>query len=379
MDIIGLKEKLKRIADPRRQYGNLRHKLVDIFVIGLGTLLCEGKDFEDMEVFGRSREAELRKLLELPHGIPDESTFFRVFTRVNPKELSSCLYEWLTEAHESTGKHINIDGKAIRGSGKGEKPAVHVVSAWVGDEEIVLGQLAVDEKSNEITAIPKLLDLFDIKDATITIDAMGCQTAIAEKIARKGATYVLAVKDNQPNLNEGITDYFEGLEQGAIRDVPEDIWVTEEETGHGRVEKREVRTVTDLDWLPEKEKWKDLQTIIQYRSFRTIHGEMKETDRYYISNADMSAEEFYRCIREHWSIENNLHWSLDVIFGEDAAHVTKDHGPENLNIMRKMALSLLRAAPSPRPEIKRKFSGPKKRFAAALNPDYMLTVLFHGK
>ncbi|GHV74603.1 ISAs1 family transposase [Spirochaetia bacterium] len=337
-----------------------------------------------VEVFGRSREAELRSFLELPHGIPDESTFFRVFTRVNPKELSSCLYEWLIEARESTGKHINIDGKTIRGSGNGEKPAVHVVSAWVGDEEIVLGQLAVDEKSNEITAIPKLLDLLDIKGATITIDAMGCQTAIAEKIAGKGATYVLAVKDNQPNLNESITDYFEGLEQGAIRDIPEDIWIAEEETGHGRTEKREVRTVTDLDWLPEKEKWKGLQTIIQYRSFRTIHGEMTQTDRYYISNTDMSAEEFYRCIREHWSIENKLHWSLDVIFGEDAAHVTKDHGPENLNIMRKMAqteglMSLLRAAPSPRPEIKRKFSGPKKRFAAAMNPDYMLTVLFHGK
>jgi predicted transposase YbfD/YdcC len=314
--------------------------------------------------------------LELPHGIPDESTFFRVFTRVKPEELSACLYEWLSEARESGGKLINIDGKTIRGSAKGDKSAVHVVSAWAGDEEIMLGQLAVDEKSNEITAIPKLLDLFDVKGATITIDAMGCQTGIAEKIAGKEAAYVLAVKDNQPTLHDDIKDYFDGQENGAIRDLPDDIWITDEETRHGRTEKREVRTVTDLDWLPGKKNWKDLQTIIQYRSFRTLKGETTKADRYYISNAGMSAEEFYLSIRGHWSIENKLHWSLDVIFREDAAKVTKDQGPENLNIMRKMALSLLRAAPNPYSNKKKKLSGPKKRFTAAMNPDYMLRVLF---
>ena len=196
MDIARLKEKLGEIADPRRPWGNLRHNLVDILVIGLATLLCNGSDFEDMEMFGLEREMELRKFLALPNGIPDESTFFRVFQSVKPSSLSSCLYSWLAEARDSHGHSINIDGKTIRGSGKGESSAIHVVSAWAGEEEIMLGQLAVDEKSNEITAIPKLLDLFDIKGTTVTIDAMGCQSEIAKKIREKKGNYILAVKDN---------------------------------------------------------------------------------------------------------------------------------------------------------------------------------------
>jgi predicted transposase YbfD/YdcC len=372
MDIARLKEKLEEIPDPRRPWGNLRHNLVDILVIGLSTLLCNGSDFEDMEMFGLERENELRKFLSLPNGIPDESTFFRVFQSVKPASLSSCLYSWLAEARELHGKSINIDGKTIRGSGKGENRAVHVVSAWVGEEEIMLGQLAVDEKSNEITAIPKLLDLFDIKGATITIDAMGCQTEIAKKIREKKGNYILAVKDNQKTLHHDIRDYFEGLEQGDIRDLPEDIWITDEERKHGRVEQREVRSVTDIGWLAGKAVWKDLKTIIQYRSIR--NG--ARTDRYYISNADMSALDFYRHLRGHWSIENRLHWSLDVVFGEDSSQASKGHAPENLNILRKMALSLLRASENPLPRGKKKMSGPKKRFVASMNPNYMFDVFF---
>ena len=171
MDIVRLKEKLGAIEDPRRQWGNLRHNLIDILVIGLAALLCNGADFEDMEDFGREREDELRKFLELPGGIPDESTFFRVFQRIKPAQLSACLYAWLAEARELHAQSINIDGKTIRGSTRGGENAVHVVSAWAGETHIVLGQLAVDEKSNEITAIPKLLDLFDVTGATVTIDA----------------------------------------------------------------------------------------------------------------------------------------------------------------------------------------------------------------
>ena len=254
---------------------------------------------------------------------------------------------------------------------------MHVVSAWAGEEEIVLGQLAVDEKSNEITAIPKLLDMLDVKGSIITIDAMGCQVDIAKKIREMKANYILAVKDNQELLHEDIREYYEGQEAGDIRDIPEDIWTTETEKGHGRIEKREVRTVTDIEWLPGKEKWVDLNTIVQYRCYRTKGGETTKTDRYYISNADLSAEEFYRCLRGHWSIENKLHWSLDVVFKEDSAQVNRNHAPENLNILRKMALSLLRSAPSPRPVSgKQKISGPKRRFTAAMNPNYMFTVLF---
>jgi hypothetical protein len=169
MDIVRLKEKLEEIPDPRRPWGNIRHNLTDILVIGLATLLCNGSDYEDMETFALAREAELKKFLELPGGIPDESTFFRVFQRVNPKALSASLYSWLEEARET--RNSTIDGKTIRGSGKGGTPQVHVVSAWAGEEEIILGQVAVDAKSNEITAIPKLLELIDIKGATVTIDA----------------------------------------------------------------------------------------------------------------------------------------------------------------------------------------------------------------
>jgi predicted transposase YbfD/YdcC len=310
--------------------------------------------------------------LELPGGIPDESTFFRVFQRIKPAQVSSCLYTWLAEARELQERSVNIDGKTMRGSGKGGENAVHVVSAWAGETQIVLGQLAVDEKSNEITAIPKLLDLFDIEGTTVTIDAMGCQTEIAKKIREKKGNYLLAVKDNQKTLHEGIKDYFEGLEQGQIPDLPEDVWITDEERKHGRVEQREVRTVTDIGWFENKSAWKDLNTIIQYRCWR--NGEM--SDRYYISNADMSALEFYHCIRGHWSIENRLRWSLGMVFGEDASQVSKGNAPENLNILRKMALSLLRAAANPREIGKKKMSGPKKRFVASLNPNYMFTVFF---
>jgi predicted transposase YbfD/YdcC len=373
MDILKLKEEVSKIADPRRQWGNIRHKLEDILIIGLATLICNGYDYGDMETFGLAREADLRKFLELPNGIPDESTFTRVFRRLDPKALSESLYSSLNEVRDIRGQSINIDGKAIRGSACGEGKAVHVVSAWVGEKQIVLGEVAVDEKSNEIKAIPKLLKLFDIKGATITIDAMGCQTDIAEMIATEEAAYVLAVKDNQQTLHSEIKDYFEGLESGEINELPEDIWETPLEKEHGRPERREVRSVTDIDWLSCKENWVGLKTIIQYR----CHRNEKTTDSYYISNADISAMEFYKHIRGHWSIENNLHWSLDMIFAEDGSIARMDNSPENLNILRKTALSLLRATNEKLfVKGKRKMSAPKKRFAASIEPNYMFDILF---
>jgi predicted transposase YbfD/YdcC len=188
-----------------------------------------------------------------------------------------------------------------------------VASAWAGEEEIVLGQLAVDEKSNEIRAMPKLLGLFEAQGSTITIDAMGCQREIAEKIRKKQGNYALAVQENQPTLYQEVKEYFAGLESGELGELPEDLWITEEERGQGRREKREARTATDLGWFEGKKDWKDLHAIIQYRSFRTMQGASAQADRYYISNADMSAEWFYGIIRGHWSIENRLHWSLDVL------------------------------------------------------------------
>ena len=220
--------------------------------------------------------------------------------------------------------------------------------------------------------------MLDIRESTVTIDAMGCQTERAKQIRNKQADYILAVKNNHKTLHEDIREYFEGMETGEIRELPEDVWETGEERGHGRVERREVRTVTDIGWFEGKGNGKDLKTIIQYRCYRQESGEGAGiwTERYYISSADKSAQEFYRNIRGHWSIENRLHWSLDVVFREDAAQVSRGHGPENLNMLRKTALSLLRAAPNPRVRGRKQLSGPKKRFTAAMNPGYMFTVIF---
>lgn len=219
MDIMKLKESLGGVSDPRREWGNYRHKLMDILVIGLCTVICGGEDFEDMEEFGTERIQWLKGFLELPNGIPDSDTFRRVFERVDSQELMVCLQQWLLEAVESGGRLVNIDGKTICGSGKrGDHSALHVVSAWVHETEMVLGQIPTDEKSNEITAIPKLLDLVDVEGDIVSIDAMGCQMEIAKKIREKEANYVLAVKDNQPTLHEDIQEYFQWLENEAPRD-----------------------------------------------------------------------------------------------------------------------------------------------------------------
>jgi hypothetical protein len=231
MGIVELKTKIAGIPDPRRPWGNLRHKLEDILVIGLVSMVCDGEDFEDMEVFGREREEALKQLLELPSGIPDESTFYRVFSRIQPEALSRRLYEWVSGVRETAGVAVNIDGKTVRVSGNDGRAALHVVSARAGEEDIILGRIAVDKKSNGITAIPKLLALLDIQRAMVTIDAMGCRRETAAKIRERKADYLLSVKDNQPALHQDIRDYFEGLESGDIRELPEDVWETGEERG----------------------------------------------------------------------------------------------------------------------------------------------------
>jgi len=215
MDIQEIKEHLGDLKDPRREYGNIRHKLIDILVIGLCSVVCLGEDFVDMEEFGRDREDWLRSFLELSNGIPDSDTFRRVFERVDPAALAKALNGWLEcERNElgSGGRNVNLDGKTICGSKNAEHKAYHVVSAWVAESGITLGELAVEEKSNEITAIPDLLDLIDVEGDIVTIDAMGCQTDIAKKIRERKADYVLALKDNQPTLQEDVRVYFDWIE-----------------------------------------------------------------------------------------------------------------------------------------------------------------------
>jgi predicted transposase YbfD/YdcC len=368
-----MKEALRGVDDPRRQWGFIRHKLLDMLVIGLCSIIVRGEYFDEMEELGKAWEQWFRKFLELPNGIPDEDTFRRVFERVEPAQLLKCLQQWLAQMNQAGGREINIDGKTIRGSARsGEQKGIHMVSAWVNENNLTLGQLATEAHSNEITAIPLLLDTIDIKGDTVTIDAMGCQTEIAAKIRSKQADYVLAVKENQPVLHEEIKEYFTFLdEKECVKELPEDIWESDLEKDHGRIEKRRIRTACDIGFLTGKKQWKDIKTIIEYRCERTVGEETTTTYKYYISSKDTSADEFGRIIRNHWSIENNLHWALDVSFGEDGCRAHKDNSPKNLTVLRKIALGRLRAI-----DAGKRVSIKRKMFRASLNPDFLQKVLF---
>ncbi|MCC8079485.1 MAG: ISAs1 family transposase, partial [Oscillospiraceae bacterium] len=301
-----LLEALEALTDTRRQWGNLRHKLVDIVFIGLVSVMCGGTDFEHMEDTGLSKQAWFKKVLELPNGIPDSDTFRRVFERIDPQELAGALQEVV----DVQGKTVALDGKTICGSGNAEHKAFHVVSAWVAESQITLGQLATKEKSNEITAIPELLDMLDVAGSTVTIDAMGCQKVIAAKIRQKGADYVLALKSNQPALSDDVKLYFENERTDSHRTLEKD---------HGRIESREYFLETDIFWMPQLSEWDGLQGIGMVKSnvILTKTGEMREECRYFITSLT-DIEAFAFAVRSHWSIENQLHWQLDVTFCEDS-------------------------------------------------------------
>lgn len=326
-------EKIGELTDSRRQWGNLRHKLVDIVFIGLVSVICGGTDFEHMEDTGYGKYEWFKARLELPNGIPDSDTFRRVFERIDPKELAKILEEVV----EVDGKVVAVDGKTICGSGNEEHKAYHVVSAWVAENQITLGQLETSEKSNEITAIPELLETLDIAGSTVTIDAMGCQKQIAEKICEKGADYILGLKANQPTLLEEVKLYF----------TTETVSVTAQtlEKDHGRIEKREYYLETDVEWLQSRSEWANLKGIgmVKTSVTSTKTGELTQDSRYFITSlSDVSR--FAYAVRKHWSIESQLHWQLDVSFREDDSRARKDNSPLNLNVLRKKALALLTQA-----------------------------------
>jgi predicted transposase YbfD/YdcC len=313
-----------------------------------------------MEDFGNEREDWLKTFLELPNGIPDSDTFRRVFERIQPVELSNALYDWLGVERKKRGV-IAIDGKTICGSGNAEHKAYHVVSAFVAENQITLGEITVEEKSNEITAIPQLLDLIDISGATVTIDAIGCQTDIAKKITDNKADYCLALKGNQTSLHEDVKLYFENL--------PAEQAVITKEKSHGRIEKREYFLETAIDWLPQKTAWAKLNAIGAVKSTVIEKEATRVETRYFITSLN-DVNHFADAVRKHWSIENQLHWQLDVTFCEDNARARKDNSPLNLNVLRKTSLALLKEVDWGRIGLK------KKMFIAALNPVKLLQVLF---
>ena len=325
-------ERLGELEDPRRQWGNLRHKLVDIVFIGLVSVVCGGTDYDHMEDTGYGKLAWFKERLDLPNGIPDSDTFRRVFERLNPVKLAEILQETV----ETTGKTVAIDGKTICGSGNEQHRAYHVVSAWVAENQITLGQMAVAEKSNEITAIPELLETLDISGSTVTIDAMGCQKKIAAKIIDNEADYVLGLKGNQPELLDDVRFYFNN----------ECVFNTSRtEKDHGRMEKRTYYLETQIDWLQQRSDWVGLNGIgmVKTTVVKMNTGEVTEECRYYLTSLT-DVNSFAHAARAHWSIESQLHWQLDVTFHEDASRARKDNSPLNLNLLRKEALRLMNQA-----------------------------------
>ena len=361
MSIEALKGQIKNIHDPRRtSYGNVRHKLEDMIVIGLCTLICGGEDYADMEEFGIEREEFLRQFLELPNGIPDSDTFRRLFERLNPEELSECLYNWLAVEFPERCV-IAVDGKTIRGSKNNEHKAYHVVSAFVAENQITLGEITVNEKSNEIKAVPELLDLFYLEDTIITADAMSCQTEIVKKIVSGEADYVISVKKNQPKLYE--------FTEAKFCDTKSRAKVTEtEEHQHGRTEIRTYFLKTNVKDFVNLDKWEKMNAVGMVKTKRINDGEKTESVRYFITSLT-DVKEFADAVRKHWAIENQLHWNLDIIFREDSAHMKKDNSPLNMNVLRKIALALLTKAKYGR------LSKRKMMFKASLNPEVLLKIL----
>jgi predicted transposase YbfD/YdcC len=340
-------ELLKDTPDYRK--GNaIRHNLAEILLIGILTMLCNGNGFSAMALFGAKHEEVLRKYLELPNGIPSQDTFERVFAKLNPRALDSqfkTLIDDILSAIEGN-LNVSIDGKTARRSRSKDKKALHVVTAFASDLQLVLGQISTDEKSNEITAIPKLLDMFCQKGMVITIDAMGTQTDIAKAITEHEADYILSLKGNQPILLDDISLYLkkEIMTQDKKVLKTNGQYFRTTEKGHGRIETRECFSCSDVSWLESAPEWAGLSGFGVIVSKRGIIGKDPEiSSRYFIfSNEQTNASDLLRTVRSHWAIENNLHWSLDVTFKEDDSRARLENAQENLNILRKQAMHLLK-------------------------------------
>ncbi len=350
------------MKDPRTTYrGNLQHHLVDMIFLVVSAVISGAYDWESIEEFGESKLEWLRKFVPLKNGIPSHDTLGRVFSIIDYQVFNSCFVDWVREVSSlSQGEVVAIDGKRIRGSydTSSNKSAIHIVSAFAAENNVCLGQLKCQEKSNEITTIPKLLELLAIKGCTVTIDAMGCQTKIAQHIIDKGADYILAVKDNQKELNQQVQKIFQ-IHKPQLEH-------TETDSGHGRVETRKCSVITNLEFLDNRDDWAGLRSVIKIESERYIkaNNSVQKETRFYISSLYENAEAIGGKIRSHWSIENKLHWMLDVSFGEDASRKRKGNSPENFNVISKIALTLLE---------KNKVKGlskSKMRLKAALDDDY---------
>jgi predicted transposase YbfD/YdcC len=356
-----------KLKDPRRAHRRLHH-LQDILVIALCAVIAGAQDWQEIETFGRKRRAWLRRFLELPNGIPSHDTFERVFNRLKPQAFQACFRDWVRAVSAALRiEHVAIDGKTLRGSGSAKLGPLHLVSAWATAQRLSLGQVAVDAKSNEITAIPALLELLDLNGALVTIDAMGCQKDIAAKVVASGGDYILTVKDNQPHLLEDIQASLERAIDRNFAGVEHDTY-EERGRGHGREEYRCYTVLHSTEGIRGAEDWAGLTTIGICYSERTAAGETTAEARYFIGSRKAGAKCYGAGLRNHWGIENSLHWQLDITFREDRNRVTRRNAVENLALLRRLTLSLLQAHPA-------KLSIAKKRFAAALDPAFLEEIL----
>jgi predicted transposase YbfD/YdcC len=367
----GLLRAFADLEDPRMDRTK-EHKLSDILAIAICASICGVDDWTKMEFFGKCKEKWFRTFLELPKGIPSHDTFRRVFILLDPDAFEACFIRWVDGLVEASGgRLIAVDGKSLRGSfdRANAKAAIHMVSAWCDANQMVLGQVATEEKSNEIKAIPRLLKLIDIDKAVVTVDAMGCQKQIARTIVDEGGDYVLQLKGNQGGLHEET----EALFDQCLRDDCLGIEHTQATTlnkGHGRIERRTIWATEEIGWFAERHRWAKLRSLIRVRCERTINGQTSQEHHYYLSSLPAAdPEKLLGYIRGHWAVENRLHWSLDISFDDDGRRTRTGHGAENASRLARIALNLLKA------ENSRKASIKAKRMMCGWDHDYLLKVL----
>jgi predicted transposase YbfD/YdcC len=365
---LSIRQHFARLHDPRINRRK-RHSLSDVLVIAICAVISGANNFPQVEAFARRRRDWLGKSLSLPNGVPSHDTFERLFQRLNPDAFQRCFLAWLRQLHSQVGgEHFAIDGKSLRRSGSpsnGLGP-LHLVSVWATQATLSLGQVAVDGKSNEITAIPKLLELLDLHGALVTIDAMGCQKKIAEQIVAGGGDYLLTVKDNQPHLLQDVMSCFTQAIEGDFKGVEHDRYVSEEH-GHGRHEKRHYNVIVNPRGIRGIEQWAKLCVIGHCYSERTVNGETSHEDRYFIGSKRADARYYGEALRGHWGIENNLHWQLDVTFREDDSRIRDRNSAQNFALLRRVALGLLKRHSG-------KGSIATKRFSAALDEHFLEEV-----
>lgn len=365
-----LMDKFSTLVDPRIERTK-KHSMTDILVISICGFICGIDNWVELEEFGEVKKDWFEEFLELPNGIPSHDTFGRFYAALDPEEFSRCFTRWVQAIGEVTeGEVVAVDGKTLRRSfdRASSKAAIHMVSAWASKTGLVLGQVKTDEESNEIPAIPRLLEILRLEGCIVTVDAIGAQKEVVKAIVDKGADYVISLKKNQPTLHEKAEDFFKEALEERFETVPHK-YAESVENDHGRLERRRYWVTSKMDWFREREEWAGLTSVGMVESTREADGKTSREVRYFISSLPGdNAEKFAGAVRSHWSVENNLHWVLDVAFDEDRSRVRKDNAPQNMAMLRHVALNLLKADTSTKVGIKtrRKMAGWSNEYLAHL-------------